>query len=80
MDAEGGRSIPGQVDHGDAEQIAALFERVKTESGHSVLLVNNVYEKGGGWKCRHHRSPIRASFLPDKFQAATRLGNPLRLI
>jgi dehydrogenase/reductase SDR family protein 1 len=44
VDAAGGRGIPVQVDHGDDEQIAALFERVKTESGRIDLLVNNVYK------------------------------------
>ena len=44
VDAEGGCGIPVRVDHGDDEQIAALFERVKTESGHIDLLVNNVYK------------------------------------
>jgi len=40
----GGEGRPIQCDHGDDEQIAALFERVKTESGHIDLLVNNVYK------------------------------------
>ena len=44
VDAEGGRGIPVQVDHGDDEQIAALFARIKSESGHLDLLVNNVYK------------------------------------
>jgi dehydrogenase/reductase SDR family protein 1 len=44
VDAAGGRGIPVQVDHGDDSQIAALFERVKSESGHIDLLVNNVYK------------------------------------
>jgi NAD(P)-dependent dehydrogenase (short-subunit alcohol dehydrogenase family) len=40
----GGRGIPVKVDHGDDAQIAALFERIKKESGHIDLLVNNVYK------------------------------------
>jgi dehydrogenase/reductase SDR family protein 1 len=44
VDAAGGRGIPVQVDHGDDQQIASLFDRVKSESGHIDLLVNNVYK------------------------------------
>jgi dehydrogenase/reductase SDR family protein 1 len=44
VDAEGGRGIPVQVDHGDDKQIADLFERIENESGQIDLLVNNVYK------------------------------------
>ena len=44
VDAAGGKGIPVQVDHGDDEQIAALFDRVKRDAGHIDLLVNNVYK------------------------------------
>ncbi|HEY5681450.1 MAG TPA: SDR family NAD(P)-dependent oxidoreductase [Pseudomonadales bacterium] len=37
-----GRAI--QCDHGDDEQIAALFQQVKEEAGHIDILVNNVYK------------------------------------
>ncbi len=50
-----GRAI--QCDHGDDEQIAALFEQVKQEAGHIDILVNNVYKiptppawGGGFWE------------------------------
>ena len=44
VDAAGGRGIPVQVDHGDDEQIASLFQRVDKESGRIDLLVNNVFK------------------------------------
>lgn len=44
VDDAGGRGIPIQTDHGDDEQIAALFRRVEGESGHLDILVNNVYK------------------------------------
>lgn len=37
----GGEGIPVRVDHSDPEQIAALFEQVKRESGRLDVLVNN---------------------------------------
>ncbi len=37
----GGKGIAVGVDHGDDEQVAALFERVKKEQGKLDLLVNN---------------------------------------
>ena len=40
--AAGGEGIPVQVDHADAYAIAALFERVRVESGRLDILVNNV--------------------------------------
>ena len=44
VDAAGGHGVPVQTDHGDDEQIAALFERVRTEQGKLDILVNNVYK------------------------------------
>jgi len=38
----GGEGIAVQVDHGDADAIAALFDRVRSESGRLDILVNNV--------------------------------------
>jgi dehydrogenase/reductase SDR family protein 1 len=35
---------PVQTDHGDDEQIAALFERVRADHGKLDILVNNVYK------------------------------------
>ena len=40
----GGEGRPVQCDHGDDDQIAALFERVRDEAGKIDLLVNNVYK------------------------------------
>ena len=44
VDAAGGTGIPVQVDHGDDDQIEALFARVKDGHGKVDLLVNNVYK------------------------------------
>jgi NAD(P)-dependent dehydrogenase (short-subunit alcohol dehydrogenase family) len=39
----GGRGIAVQVDHGNDEQVAALFEQVKGEQGRLDILVNNAF-------------------------------------
>ena len=44
VDEAGGRGIPVQTDHGDDDQIAALFARVGEEQGTLDILVNNVYK------------------------------------
>lgn len=44
VEEAGGKGIAVQVDHGDDAQIAALFERIGTESGKIDILVNNVYK------------------------------------
>jgi len=44
VEAAGGVGIPTQVDHGDDDQIAAFFAKVKDGHGHIDLLVNNVYK------------------------------------
>jgi NAD(P)-dependent dehydrogenase (short-subunit alcohol dehydrogenase family) len=44
VDEAGGHGIPHRCDHGDDEQIAALFARVGDEQGRIDLLVNNVYK------------------------------------
>ena len=44
VDEAGGRGIPVQTDHGDDAQIAALFERVRSDVGRLDILVNNVYK------------------------------------
>jgi dehydrogenase/reductase SDR family member 1 len=44
VDEAGGHGVAVAVDHGDDAQIAALFARVGTESGHIDVLVNNVYK------------------------------------
>jgi NAD(P)-dependent dehydrogenase (short-subunit alcohol dehydrogenase family) len=56
--AAGGRGIGVQCDHGDDEQVQALFERVRIDSGRLDILVNNataVYPRemtlpGGFWQ------------------------------
>jgi NAD(P)-dependent dehydrogenase (short-subunit alcohol dehydrogenase family) len=44
VDAAGGVGIPVRTDHGVDEEIRALFDRVRDESGRVDLLVNNVYK------------------------------------
>jgi dehydrogenase/reductase SDR family member 1 len=44
VEAAGGHGIAVQTDHGDDAQIAALFERVRSEQGKLDILVNNVYK------------------------------------
>lgn len=39
----GGQGIAVQVDHGDDDQVAALFEQVKREQGRLDVLVNNAF-------------------------------------
>jgi NAD(P)-dependent dehydrogenase (short-subunit alcohol dehydrogenase family) len=53
----GGTAIPVQTDHTDDDQIAALFDRVKSDTDHLDLLVNNVFKiptppvwGGGFWE------------------------------
>ncbi len=40
----GGKGIAVAVDHGDDEQVAALFEQVRREQGRLDLLVNNAFQ------------------------------------
>jgi NAD(P)-dependent dehydrogenase (short-subunit alcohol dehydrogenase family) len=56
-DARGGRGIAVQVDHGDDNQVEALFDRVRAEQGRLDILVNNAFslpedltEPGGFWE------------------------------
>src|SRR5277367_6383838 len=42
LTARGGKSIAVRADLGDAQQAAALFQRVKKEHGHLDLLANSV--------------------------------------
>ena len=44
VDAAGGKGVPVQTDHGVDAEIAALFDRVRDESGSIDVLVNNVYK------------------------------------
>ncbi|MGD9997857.1 MAG: SDR family NAD(P)-dependent oxidoreductase [Ilumatobacteraceae bacterium] len=44
VDEAGGHGIPVRTDHGVDAEIEALFERVRDESGHIDVLVNNVYK------------------------------------
>jgi NAD(P)-dependent dehydrogenase (short-subunit alcohol dehydrogenase family) len=43
VDSRGGRGIAVQVDHGKDDQVAALFEQVRSEQGRLDLLVNNAF-------------------------------------
>lgn len=42
-DARGGKGIAVQCDHGDDAQVAALFDRVRSEQGRLDILVNNAF-------------------------------------
>ncbi len=44
VDEAGGTGVAHRCDHGDDDQIAALFARVGDEHGHLDVLVNNVYK------------------------------------
>jgi NAD(P)-dependent dehydrogenase (short-subunit alcohol dehydrogenase family) len=44
VDSAGGAGVAVQTDHGDDQQIAALFERVGADHGKLDILVNNVYK------------------------------------
>jgi NAD(P)-dependent dehydrogenase (short-subunit alcohol dehydrogenase family) len=48
--AAGGRGVPVVCDHTDDEQVRALFDRVRAESGGLDVLVNNVW---GGYAAYH---------------------------
>ncbi|HEY5758046.1 MAG TPA: SDR family NAD(P)-dependent oxidoreductase [Steroidobacter sp.] len=43
VDRRGGKGIAVQVDHANDAQVAALFERVKSEQGRLDILVNNAF-------------------------------------
>lgn len=43
VDRRGGKGIAVQVDHGQDDQVAALFEKVKQEQGRLDILVNNAF-------------------------------------
>ncbi|MEX5709828.1 SDR family NAD(P)-dependent oxidoreductase [Parafrankia sp. FMc6] len=43
VDRRGGKGIAVQVDHGDDDQVAALFEQVEREQGRLDILVNNAF-------------------------------------
>ncbi|MGF7236369.1 MAG: SDR family NAD(P)-dependent oxidoreductase [Frankia sp.] len=43
VDRRGGKGIAVQVDHANDEQVAALFEQVKSEQGRLDILVNNAF-------------------------------------
>lgn len=47
VDRRGGRGIAVQVDHGEDEQVAALFARVAREQGRLDILVNNAFTLSG---------------------------------
>jgi NAD(P)-dependent dehydrogenase (short-subunit alcohol dehydrogenase family) len=43
VDRRGGKGIAVQVDHGQDDQVAVLFEKVKQEQGRLDILVNNAF-------------------------------------
>jgi NAD(P)-dependent dehydrogenase (short-subunit alcohol dehydrogenase family) len=43
VDRRGGKGVAVQVDHSDDEQVADLFERVRSEQGKLDILVNNAF-------------------------------------
>jgi len=43
VDRRGGKGIAVQVDHANDEQVAALFDQVRSEQGRLDLLVNNAF-------------------------------------
>ena len=57
VDSLGGRGIPCRVDHGNDQEVEALFRRVREQSGRLDILVNNAYQipdppvfGGGFWE------------------------------
>lgn len=61
--AAGGTGIPVKVDHTSPEQVAALFERVKSEqNGRLDVLVNNIW---GGEKLIEWETPFWEHSLPN---------------
>ena len=57
VDQRGGKGIAVPVDHGDDDQVAALFDQVKREQGRLDILVNNAFslpedltDPGGFWE------------------------------
>lgn len=57
VEAAGGIGIPVQTDHTNDDQIAALFDRIRSEAGHLDILVNNAFKiptppvwGGGFWE------------------------------
>ena len=78
VDEAGGRGVPVVCDHTDDDQVRALFDRVRDESGGLDLLVNNVW---GGYRSYHEdryqdmRGPFWTqplSVWDDMFQAGVR--------
>jgi dehydrogenase/reductase SDR family protein 1 len=49
----GGQGIAVQCDHGEDEQVSALFERVRSEQGRLDVLVNNVFNAPEGRTILH---------------------------
>ena len=43
IDRRGGRGVAVQVDHADDDEVAALFDQVKSEQGRLDILVNNAF-------------------------------------
>lgn len=57
VEEAGGKAIPVRVDHGNDNEIEALFKKIEAEQGHLDILVNNVFKiptppvwGGGFWE------------------------------
>jgi NAD(P)-dependent dehydrogenase (short-subunit alcohol dehydrogenase family) len=71
VDAAGGRGVPAFCDMGDDAQIEALFERVRRESGHLDVLVNNA-------AFLHNDMAVQAPFWEKSVQRADIIDVGLR--
>lgn len=63
----GGRGVAVQCDHGDDEQVAALFARIKADEGRLDMLVNNA-------TYIHHQLIEKKPFWEKELDAAKILG------
>lgn len=59
----GGKGVPVQCDHGDEEQVAALFEKIMTDEGRLDMLVNNA-------AYMHHQLIEKKPFWEKELDAA----------
>lgn len=59
----GGKGVPVQCDHGDDEQVAALFERIRKDEGRLDMLVNNA-------AYMHHQLIEKKPFWEKELDAA----------
>jgi NAD(P)-dependent dehydrogenase (short-subunit alcohol dehydrogenase family) len=85
VSARGGRGLAVRIDHTDAAQVEALFQRVRAESGRLDLLVNNAWGGYEDYAASRFDAPfwqqplrrwdgmytagVRAHFLASRFAA-----------